>query len=117
MAFKVNGVTIRNPSSFKIEMFNITTMERLANGDMSGDFIAQKKKFYFTFDALPGIELDQILSAIWTAKLFFQLEYEYNGTTKTATVYVGSIPAELYRAGKNQSNWVWQNVTFNLIER
>ena len=28
--FTVNGIAIKNPSSFKIERFNVTNMERLA---------------------------------------------------------------------------------------
>ena len=115
--FTVNGVEIKNPSSFKIERYNVTNMERLANADMVGDLIAKKKKFYFTYDAITGEDLDNILEAIWsTTSLFFTLEYNENGTDKSATVYVGSIPSELHRAGKS-SNWVWKNVTFNLIEK
>ena len=115
--FKVNGVAIKNPSTFKIERYNVTTMERLADARMVGDLVAKKLKFYFTYEALTGEDLDVILSAIWDAPgLFFPLEYVENGVTKTATVYVGSIPTELHRAGKS-ANWVWKNVTFNLIEQ
>lgn len=115
--FIVNGVKIKNPSSFKIERYNVTNMERLANAEMVGDLIAKKKKFYFTYDAITGEDLDNILKAIWsTTSLFFTLKYNENGEKKTATVYVGSIPSELHRAGKS-SNWVWKNVTFNLIEK
>ena len=115
--FTVNGVAIKNPSTFKIERYNVTTMERLADARMVGDLIAKKRKFYFTYDALTGEELDNILFAIWEAPgLFFPLKYPENGVIKEATVYVGSIPTELHRAGKS-SNWVWKNVTFNLIEQ
>ena len=115
--FTVNGVGIKNPSSFKIERYNVTNMERLANAEMVGDLIAKKRKFYFTYDAITAGELDTILKAIWeTNKLFFTLKYVENGSTKSATVYVGSIPTELHRAGKS-TNWVWKNVTFNVIER
>ena len=59
--FIVNGVKIKNPSSFKIERYNVTNMERLANAEMVGDLIAKKKKFYFTYDAITGEDLDNIL--------------------------------------------------------
>lgn len=115
--FVVNGVTIKKPSGFKVERYNVTTMDRLANAKMVGDLIAKKYKFYFTYDFITGSELDTILSAIWDSdKLFFSLVYPYQDSSKTATVYVGSIPSDLYRANKNNL-WVWQNVTFNLIER
>ncbi len=115
--FKVNGVGINNPSAFKIERFNITTMERLANAKMVGDLLAKKRKFYFTYDAISGDDLDVILDAIWnTPKLFFPLVYLENGTTKTVQVYAGAIPSDLHRGGKG-SNWVWKGVSINFIEQ
>lgn len=115
--FVVNGVPIKNPSSFKIERYNVTDMQRLANAEMVGDLIAKKRKFYFEYEAITAEDLNTILKAIWdTNKLFYTLQYVENGVTKTATVYSGSIPTDLYRAGAT-TNWVWQNVTFNLIEK
>ena len=112
----VNGRVIKNPSAFKIERYNVTNMERLANAKMVGDLIAQKLKFYFTYDAITAGELDNILDAIWESKkLFFKLKYVENGKAKSATVYVGSIPTELHSAKSKE--WVWKNVTFNLIEQ
>lgn len=118
MDFIVNGVTIKNPSTFKVERYNVTTMTRLSNADMTGDLIAQKHKFYFTYEAISAPELDAILDAIWhSQKLFFTLNYPYQGDQRSATVYVGSIPSDLHRGSKSSPNWVWRNVTFNLIER
>lgn len=115
--FIMNGRAIKNPSSFKIERYNVTNMERLADAKMVGDLIAKKRKFYFTYEAISGYDLDNILDAIWeTTTLFFELKYTENGKNKSATVYVGSIPTELYKAGRT-TNWVWKNVTFNLIEQ
>lgn len=115
--FQINGVDIKNPSEFKIERYNVTNMERLADAKMVGDLIAKKRKFYFTYEAISGFDLDKILELVWeTNELFFPLAYLENGVSKTATVYVGSIPTELHRAGRT-TNWVWRNVTFNLIEQ
>ena len=116
MAFVINGVTIKKPSTFRVERYNVTTMERLSNADMVGDLVAKKKKFYFTYDALSAEDFDVILQAIWDSdKLFFPLEYDDRGATQSATVYVGSIPADLHYM--SDRNTVWKNVTFNLIER
>lgn len=116
MAFKVNNITIKNPSTFKIERYNVTTMERLTNADMVGDLVAKKRKFYFTYDAISAKDLNTILNAIWEGdKLFFPLKYDEGATEKQATVYVGSIPAELHYMSK--ATTIWKNVTFNLIER
>ena len=101
---RINGITIKNPSTFKIERYNVTTMERLSNATMVGDLVAKKLKFYFTYDA------------IWDSPgLFFPFEYTDRGITKKATVYVGSIPSELHYMSNR--NTIWKNVTFNLIER
>lgn len=114
--FTVNGRAIKNPSTFKVERYNVTNMERLANADMVGDLIAKKLKFYFTYDAITARDLDNILDAIWESnKLFFPIEYNYQGEQRTATVYVGSIPSELHSA--KSAEWVWKNVTFNLIQK
>lgn len=114
--FAVNGRAIKNPSAFKIERYNVTNMERLANAKMVGDLIAQKLKFYFTYEAITASDLDNILEAIWESKkIFFPLKYVENGKAKSAMVYVGSIPTELHSAKSKE--WVWKNVTFNLIEQ
>lgn len=115
--FEIRNTAIKNPSAFKIERFNVTNMERLADSTMTGDLIARKRKFYFTYDVITGSDLNNILNLIWEASgLFFLLKYYENGVAKTATVYVGAIPSDLYRADLS-TNWVWRNVTFNLIEQ
>lgn len=114
--FTVNGIGIKNPSTFKIERYNVSNMERLADANMVGDLIAKKLKFYYTYDAITAHELNTILDAVWnTEGLFFPITYDYQGELRSAIVYVGSIPSELHSAKSNE--WVWKNVTFNLIER
>jgi hypothetical protein len=115
--YSINGIAIKTPSTFKKERYNVTTMERLTNGDMVGDLVAKKRKFYFTYEAISAAELNTILEALWdTNQIFYPLSYPENGLQKTVQVYVGSIPAELHKAGAG-ANWVWKNVTFNLIEK
>lgn len=116
MTFTINGIAIKNPSAFKIERYNVTTMERLSDASMVGDLVAKKLKFYFTYKVISAEDFDNILHAIWDSdKLFFPFEYEDRGERKVATVYVGSIPSDLQYMSKR--NIVWKNVTFNLIER
>jgi hypothetical protein len=113
----INGITVKNPSGFKIERYKVTTLQRLANADMTGDLLAKKIKLYYTYDSISGYDLDIILSAIWEAPgIFFPVKYLVNGSVNTITAYVGSIPSDLYRAGRT-TNWVWKNVTFNLIQK
>lgn len=114
--FTLNGRGIKNPSSFKMERYNVTNMERLADATMVGDLIAKKRKFYFTYNAIKGSDLDNILDAIWeTDELFFTLQYVENNVSKSAVVYAGSIPTELYSAKGDE--WIWKNVSFDLIEQ
>lgn len=113
--YKINGTTIKRPSSFKIERYNVTNLQRTADATMKGELIAKKRKFYFTYDAIDSEDLNNILNVIWeTTSLFYTLTYVENNTTKSATVYVGSIPSELFRTG---GKWIWKNVTFDLIEQ
>lgn len=113
----IDGVVIKHPSTFKIERYNITESSRVASGLMMMDLIAQKRKFYFTYEAIDEKDWEVILDAIWeSGKVFFDLTYVENGKTKTATCYVGSIPSELHRV-KDKDHMVWKNVSFNLIER
>lgn len=115
---RINGHDIKKPNgNWKIERYNLTNLERNAAGLMCGDLIAKKRKFYFTYAAIKASELDNILNIIWeTNDIFYTLTYDENNITKNATVYVGSIPTELHRAEVGQ-DWVWKNVTFDLIER
>lgn len=113
--FKINDVVIKRPTSFKIERYNVTTLTRIANGDMHGDLVAKKRKFYFTYAAISSDAMNKILDAIWnTTGLFMTLSYVESNVEKTATVYVGSIPTSLHHTG---SLWVWKDVSFDLIER
>lgn len=116
MDFIINGVRVKKPSSFKVERYNVTTMERLSDASMVGDLIAKKRKFYFTYDAISADEFDAIIRAIYdNSELFFPFSYPDRGRMNNADVYVGSIPAELHYM--SDKNTVWKNLTFNLIER
>lgn len=115
--FKLDGVAIKSPTSFKIERYRITEANRLANGDMSMEQIAKKRKFYLTWAGIDAANLNTILNIIWESdKLFYLLEYQENNVVKTATVYAGQIPSELHRTDR-AGNWVWKDVELHFIER
>lgn len=113
--FTLDGVHIKCPYPFKSEVYNVTTLSRLANAKMVGDFIARKHKFYFTYDAITGRELNVILDILYgSSELFFPLTYIEDNVQKEATVYAGSIPKTLHHTG---DDWVWKDVSFSLIEQ
>jgi len=115
---KINDVTIKKPTTFKISHYNLTTPGRLSDGLMVMDFIAKKKKLFFTYEAITNVQLKVILDLIDTNTMFFTVKYyDYNGTLQTKTMYVGEIPMQLAMRAKYSDHHIWTNVDFNLIER
>lgn len=114
LVIKISNTTIKTPSGFLIERYNITKSGRVASGKMVMELIAKKRKFNFTYNTINGDELNTILSLIDGNNLFFQLSYQENGIDKAATVYAGAIPSNLYRAS---DSWIWTDVLFSLIEQ
>jgi len=112
---KLDGNIFKRPSTFLIERYKVTNLQRLANADMVGDLLAKKRKFSYKYDSIQASELNKILDIIWESNsLFYTLTYIESNVEKTAIVYTGAIPSELYRTG---SNWVWKGVSFDLIEK
>ena len=112
----LDSIEIKRPSEFKIERYNITKAERLANGMMAMDLVAKKRKFFCTWGAISAVELNKLLDIIWdTDSVFFTLTYVESNTVKTATVYTGAIPTTLHRT--DNVNWIWKDVNINFIEQ
>ena len=119
-AFKIDNVPIKNPHEFQLESYTLTESLRTANGDMQMDFVANKRKFVFTYTSIQSTDLDLILDILWdqlpnTKQCFHTLTYPENNQTKTAIVYAGAIPRKLHRG--HGAKWVWKDVQFSLIER
>lgn len=115
---KINDVTIKKPTSFKISHYNLTTPGRLSDGYMVMDFIAKKKKLFFAYESITHKDLKTILDIIDTNSMFFTVKYyDYAGTQQTKTMYVGEIPMELHMRANLSDYHIWKNVDFNLIER
>lgn len=112
---KINGTTIKRPLEFRIERYKISTLERISDGSMVGDFIARKRTFHFGYPSINGTELDAILDLLWeTNEMFATLTWIENNVEHTTTVYPGAIPQQLHHTG---SQWVWQDIKFQLIEQ
>ena len=112
---KLNDVSIKQPTSFSIEKYNITKAARTLSGDMQMDLIAKKKKFLFSYDVISGTDLEQLLAIIDTDAMFFTLKYTENSdVVKTAIVYTGAITANKFRT---DGVWYWKDAKFNLIEK
>lgn len=111
---KINDTQIKNPTEFTIERYNLTKAGRVASGLMVMDLIAKKRKFLLRYSVISGPELTSILNLIDGSSVFFTVEYQENGVTKTATCYAGHIPSDRFRT---DGVWYWRNVNFDLIER
>ena len=111
---KLGGVTIKQPTSFDIEEYNLTKAGRTTDGLMHLDFIAKKYKFLFSYDVLAGNDLTTIRNIISGANMFFLIEYKENNVNKSATVYVGAIHKRQFRT---DGVWYWKDVAFDLIEQ
>lgn len=119
--FRLNGTPIKNPTSFDMEYYTLTQSTRVANGDMVMDFVANKRKFNFGYEAIQSPDLNKIIDILWTQlattkQCFLTLTYIDDGEAKTATVYAGAIPKNLHR-GTSGKIWTWKDVKFSLIEK
>lgn len=110
---KLNGITIKNPTEFKIERYNITKAGRVASGKMTLELVAKKRKFLFNYAVISGTELNTILD-ILDSDLFYTLEYPDRNGIASATVYAGAVNQELFRT---DMDWQWRDVEFALIEQ
>jgi len=111
---KINSTTIRTPTTFKPETFKLSKSGRVANGDMTFETIAIKKKFTLSYNDITGAELKAILDILMSTTNFFTFEYPDESTTATATVYVGAIPRELWTLTGGRR---YSGVEFSLIEK
>ncbi len=106
-------IKIKVPNGFNIQRYNLTKSGRIANGDMTMDFIAKKRKFLFSYESISKKDFNDILNIVDTTTMFFEIQYVENDVTKTATVYAGHIPSERFRT---DMGWYWKDVNFDLIE-
>ena len=111
----LNGTEIKRPWPFTMTKYKISSLERMSDGTMVGDYIARKRTYNLTYAQINGTELDKILDIIWESdSMFFTLGWRENNVEKTATVYPGAIPQTLHHTG---SEWIWQDIQFQLIEQ
>lgn len=118
--FYLDGQKIKDPTGFNPELYTLTKSTRVANGDMVMDFVANKRKYNFTWSAINSRELDTIIEILWrqletTKECFHWLEYDDDLRHNKVRVYSGAIPHNLHRG--DGKLWVWKDVKLSLIER
>ncbi len=110
----ISGVTIKTPHTFVIERYNITQAGRVADGTMTMDLIAKKRKFLFEYRVISGIDMKRILDIIDGTNMFMPVAYKESNVIKTAECYVGHIPSTIFRT---DGPWYYTDVNFDLIEQ
>ena len=118
--FYIDGVKIKDPNEFNEEYYTLTQSTRIANGDMTMDFVANKRKYNFKWNAISSRQLDVIIDLLWThlpttKQCFHTLTFTSDRGPHTCTVYAGAIPHKLHRG--DGTAWVWKDVTLSLIEQ
>ncbi len=118
--FYLDGRKIKDPTGFNPELYTLTKSTRVANGDMVMDFVANKRKYNFTWAVIDSRELDKIIEILWrqletTKECFHWLEFDDDLRHNKVRVYSGAIPHHLHRGDGRL--WIWKDVKLSLIER
>lgn len=112
---KINGVTIKTPSSLNIGIQDLSKAERNSNGTMIIERIATKRKLELNYNYLIQSELSSLLQSI--SSVFFTVEYPdaQDGALKTGTFYTGDRKAGMIDYLNSIPRY--KDVSFSLIER
>ena len=62
--FYIDGVKIKDPNEFDEEYYTLTQSTRIANGDMTMDFVANKRKYNFKWNAISSRQLETLVEFV-----------------------------------------------------
>ena len=75
-----------------------------------------KKKVILTFTAIPQSKAERLLQAVKDE--FVTVTYlDPELGKRTMTAYVGDRNCQIFKYDKAKKEWLWDNITFNLIEK
>lgn len=109
--FKIDGVDIKTPSSFKINFEPISDAERSLDGTMLIEGVAGKGKITLTYDEITDTELMTILGVTWqtflsTKKIKQTITYPApGGTTATMSTYFAPFGIEMTPESAIRNKW------------
>lgn len=114
--FTLNTVTIPSPSSYSVNILDISKADRNANGEMILEIIATKRKLELSYNYLSNTDLSSLLSK-FTGNTFFTMVYPdtVTGAAKSGVFYVSDRKSEAidYQSGVPR----WKGISFSLIEK
>jgi hypothetical protein len=116
---KLNGVTVRLPSSIKVDIEHIDQAERNAKGDILIDGIAVKRKLTFNWNYLSVAEAKTIFenTSIVATRIIAVTDYPdpVTGSLATRNMYTSTKSGEAMKMGTGMTIG-WRNVSLNCIE-
>lgn len=115
---KINGVTVKFPKSFKVNVQDIDgNTTRNAAGTMIRDRITTKRKIEAEWGPLSDNEISILLNAV--KDQFFQVEYPdpLTGGQRTGTFYVGDRSAPAYSFNDKFKKIKWEGLSMNFVEQ
>lgn len=118
-----NLVALPDPSEMAVLLQDIdaSTTTRSADGTLLRDRVAggatAKRKIELKFPPMRTDAMKAVLQAI--APEFFWVEYidPYEGMERVAQFYAGDRKAPLYNANLRGNGPLWENLSFNIIEK
>jgi hypothetical protein len=111
----IAGVRVANPASIKPSEFDLSKSERMADGTMTMDIIATKRRVDVTWDKISDGELDLILSTIAANKPFFSFRCPAPGGWLEMTCYAGDRGYGYWR--KIDGVVYWHDISIAFIEQ
>lgn len=107
------------PNKYEVQVSDVDREDgsgRNQNGDMLRDRAGVKKKVILAFTAIPQSKAEKLLKAIKAE--FFPVTYlDPELGKRTMTAYVGDRNCQMFKYDRAKKEWIWDNITFNLIEK
>lgn len=115
MPMLLDGIPIKTPQ-LKVGSFQISRSERMADGTMTMDIIAEKRRLDLSWPIIKDADLQQILSLLKN-KAFHTITYPdpESGDAHTITVYRGDVST--VTGHRLEGSRYWRDVSIALIEQ
>lgn len=111
---KINSVTIATPSTFLVNIFDLSDSFRGGKGTFKQEIIATKRTLEFSYALISWADISTLLTALKTPPFSVEYPDPETGTMRTGNFYIGDrkAPALDYQNGTVR----WKDLKFNLIE-
>lgn len=107
------------PSEYEVQINDVDGEDgsgRNQSGDMLRDRKGVKKKVILNFTAIPQSKAEPLLKAVKPE--FIPVTYlDPELGKRSMTAYVGDRSCKMFRYDKFKNEWVWDSISFNLIEK